>query len=129
MKEFISPEQANEVLDKYINEKLEEYMKQNVLPNYNYTHEDLNTKVNDDETLLEFIRYSEFLFRLEEADLDQLTDEGLNMYVAKIDLMYAYQSIARCLRRPKRTIKEQHHPLHPSKWEHRPIEGTSPTKN
>lgn len=94
MKEFISPEQANEVLDKYINEKLEEYMKQNVLPNYNYTHEDLNTKVNDDETLLEFIRYSEFLFRLEEADLDQLTDEGLNMYVAKIDLMYAYQSIA-----------------------------------
>ena len=42
MKEFISPEQANEVLDKYINEKLEEYMKQNVLPNYNYTHEDLN---------------------------------------------------------------------------------------
>ena len=36
MKEFISPEQANEVLDKYINEKLEEYMKQNVLPNYSF---------------------------------------------------------------------------------------------
>ena len=94
MKEFISPEQANEVLDKYISNKLEEYIKQNVLPNYNYTHEDLNTKVNDDETLLEFIRYSEFLFRLEEADLDQLTDEGLNMYLAKLDLMYVYQNVA-----------------------------------
>lgn len=93
MNKFLTAEEANAVLDKYIFKKIENYLKTNVLPNYSYTHEDLNKKINEDETLLEFIRDSEIAFGLDEADLDQMTEEELNMYILKFDTMYMYLNV------------------------------------
>ena len=93
MNQFITPAAANAVLDKYIDEKIEQYIRDNVLPNLNYTHDDLNKMVNDDETLLEFIRDSEFIFSFDEVDLDQMSDDELNMYIAKLDMMYVYVQV------------------------------------
>lgn len=93
MNKFLTTEEANAVLDKYISKKIENYLKTNVLPNYSYTHEDLNKKINEDETLLEFIRDSEITFSLDEVDLDQMTEEELNMYILKLDTMYMYLEV------------------------------------
>lgn len=90
---FLTAEEANAVLDKYISKEIENYLKTNVLPNYSYTHEDLNKKINEDETLLEFIRDSEIAFGLDEVDLDQMTTEELNMYILKLDTMYIYLEV------------------------------------
>ena len=93
MNKFLTAEEANAVLDKYISKEIENYLKMNVLPNYSYTHEDLNKKINEDETLLEFIRDSEMTFSLDEVDLDQMTTEELNMYILKLDTMYIYLEV------------------------------------
>lgn len=93
MNKFLTAEEANAVLDKYISKEIENYLKMNVLPNYSYTHEDLNKKINEDETLLEFIRDSEMTFSLDEVDLDQMTEEELNMYILKLDTMYIYLEV------------------------------------
>lgn len=93
MNKFLTTEEANAVLDKYISKEIENYLKTNVLPNYSYTHEDLNKKINEDETLLEFIRDSEITFSLDEVDLDQMTEEELNMYILKLDTMYMYLEV------------------------------------
>lgn len=93
MDKFLTPEEANAVLDKYISKELENYLKTNVLPNYNYTHKDLNEMINEDETLLEFIRDSELAFGLDEADLDKMSTEELNMYIIKLDTMYVYLEV------------------------------------
>lgn len=93
MKKFLTAEEANSVLDKYISKEIENYLKTNVLPNHSYTHEDLNKKINEDETLLEFIRDSEIAFSLDEVDLDQMTTEELNMYILKLDTMYIYLEV------------------------------------
>ena len=93
MKKFLTAEEANSVLDKYISKEIENYLKTNVLANYSYTHEDLNKKINEDETLLEFIRDSEIAFSLDEVDLDQMTTEELNMYILKLDTMYIYLEV------------------------------------
>lgn len=93
MNKFLTTEEANAVLDKYISKEIENYLKTNVLPNYSYTHEDLNKKINEDETLLEFIRDSEITFSLDEVDLDQMTEEELNMYILKLDTMYIYLEV------------------------------------
>lgn len=93
MNKFLTAEEANAVLDKYISKEIENYLKTNVLPNYSYTHEDLNKKINEDETLLEFIRDSEIAFGLDEVDLDQMTTEELNMYILKLDTMYIYLEV------------------------------------
>ena len=93
MKKFLTAEEANSVLDKYISKEIENYLKTNVLHNYSYTHEDLNKKINEDETLLEFIRDSEIAFSLDEVNLDQMTTEELNMYILKLDTMYIYLEV------------------------------------
>ena len=93
MNKFLTAEEANAVLDKYISKEIENYLKTNELPNYSYTHEDLNKKINEDETLLEFIRDSEITFSLDEVDLDQMTEEELNMYILKLDTMYMYLEV------------------------------------
>lgn len=93
MKKFLTAEEANSVLDKYISKEIENYLKTNVLPNYSYTHEDLNKKINEDETLLEFIRDSEIAFSLDEVDLDKMITEELNMYILKLDTMYIYLEV------------------------------------
>ena len=53
----------------------------------------MNKKINEDETLLEFIRDSEIAFGLDEVDLDQMTTEELNMYILKLDTMYIYLEV------------------------------------
>lgn len=53
----------------------------------------MNKKINEDETLLEFIRDSEIAFSLDEVDLDQMTTEELNMYILKLDTMYIYLEV------------------------------------
>ena len=93
MNKYLTSEEANAALDKYISKEIENYMKANVLPNYSYTHEDLNKQINEDETLIEFIRNSELVFSLDEADLAQMTTEELNMYIAKLDVMYVYLEV------------------------------------
>ena len=93
MNKYLTSEEANAALDKYISKEIENYMKTNVLPNYSYTHEDLNKQINEDETLIEFIRNSELVFSLDEADLAQMTTEELNMYIAKLDVMYVYLEV------------------------------------
>lgn len=52
---------------------------------YGYTREDLSKKVNDDETLEEYIRDTEETFNLARKELEALSDFELNEYVKFLD--------------------------------------------
>lgn len=87
---FPTAEEANSKLDIFINSKIDKFLEDNLLPNYNYTSEDLHKNVNEEETLIEYIRDSEHNFALSEANVDVMTDLELNKYVMKLDLMWNY---------------------------------------
>ena len=53
-----------------------------------YTLEDLNKKVNNDETLEEYIRDTEKTFNLERKDLQAMSDKELNSYVQYLDSLW-----------------------------------------
>ena len=50
-----------------------------------YTSEDMNTKVNENETLLQFVRNSEKEFEMEACCLGELTDKQFNDYIYFLD--------------------------------------------
>ena len=50
-----------------------------------YIPEDMNTKVNDNETLLQFIRNSEKEFDMNIANLGAMTDKKFNDYIDFLD--------------------------------------------
>jgi len=50
-----------------------------------YTSEDMNTKVNENETLLQFIRNSEKEFGLNVVCLGSMTDKEFNNYIDFLD--------------------------------------------
>lgn len=83
-RDLLDPQKANKRLDKHVCNKIDEYLEKHD-PKYNYSLDDLNKKVNDDETLLEYIRDSEKEFGLEEK---KLTDENLNSYIKKLDIFW-----------------------------------------
>lgn len=89
MNQFITPEKANARLDALAADKIEKYVRKFLLPHYTYTISDLNKKINDEETLMEYIRDTENTFELEKVDVENLCDSELNMYIAKLDLMWS----------------------------------------
>jgi len=50
-----------------------------------YIPEDMNTKVNENETLLQFIRNSEKEFGMNVANLGTMTDKEFNDYIYFLD--------------------------------------------
>jgi len=50
-----------------------------------YTSEDINKQVNENETLLQFIRNSEKEFNLNVANLGAMTDNEFNDYINFLD--------------------------------------------
>ena len=50
-----------------------------------YTSEDMNKPVNENETLLQFIRNSEKEFNLNVANLGAMTDNEFNDYINFLD--------------------------------------------
>jgi len=50
-----------------------------------YTSEDINKQVNENETLLQFIRNSEKEFNMNVACLGSMTDKEFNDYINFID--------------------------------------------
>ena len=59
---------------------------------YNYTHNDLDKKVNSDQTLREYIRDTELEFEREPAAIDEMSDEKLNNYVKQLDALWRLSS-------------------------------------
>lgn len=55
---------------------------------YQYSVADLNKKVNDEETLEEYIRDTEHEFGLEKRELSNLTSQDLTSYVAYLDSLW-----------------------------------------
>jgi len=53
-----------------------------------YTSEDMHTKVNENETLLQFIRNTENEFNLNVADLGAMTDNEFNDYIDFLDELW-----------------------------------------
>jgi len=53
-----------------------------------YTSEDMHTKVNENETLLQFIRNSEKEFGMNVANLGAMTDKEFNEYINFLDEMW-----------------------------------------
>ena len=50
-----------------------------------YTSEDMNKQVNENETLLQFIRNSEKAFEMNVANLGAMTDKEFNDYIYFLD--------------------------------------------
>lgn len=55
---------------------------------YSYSVEDLDQKVNESETLREYIRDSEQTFRLQRKDLDKMSSATLTKYVKQLDKLW-----------------------------------------
>ena len=55
---------------------------------YQYKQKDLTQKVNDEETLEEYIRDTESTFNLERKELKELSDVELNDYVKYLDTLW-----------------------------------------
>ena len=53
-----------------------------------YTSEDMHTKVNENETLLQFIRNTEKEFNLNVANLGAMTDNEFNDYIDFLDELW-----------------------------------------
>lgn len=53
-----------------------------------YTITDLDSKVNADETLREYIRNTEKEFMKERADIDNMVDSELNTYINYLDSLW-----------------------------------------
>lgn len=83
MLENISSEQIINKLDDKIDNQINSLL---ALGNgYHYTIADLNKKVNEDETLEEYIRDTEESFSLPKKELTVLSEDELNSYVKKLD--------------------------------------------
>lgn len=70
-------------LDTKINDAIENII--STKADYNYTLADLDKKINDEETLREYIADSEETFYLPKVSVDDLTNEELNNYVKQLD--------------------------------------------
>lgn len=55
---------------------------------YSYSAEDLDQKVNESETLREYIRDSEQTFKLPRKDLDEMSSATLTKYVKQLDKLW-----------------------------------------
>ena len=53
-----------------------------------YTSADLDTKVNSDETLREYIRDTEKEFGKSKADVDNMSNAELNEYISGLDSLW-----------------------------------------
>jgi len=53
-----------------------------------YTSEDMNKQVNENETLLQFIRNTEKEFGMNVANLESMTDNEFNDYINFLDEMW-----------------------------------------
>ncbi len=83
MLENINSEQIISKLDDKIDSQINSLLAIN--NNYDYTIADLSKKVNEDETLEEYIRDTEESFSLPRRELSILSDNELNSYVKKLD--------------------------------------------
>ena len=72
----------NKLLDDKLNERINELLHP---AQEEFFIEDLDIKINDDETLREYIIDSEKTFLLEHKDLDSMSTEELTEYVNKLD--------------------------------------------
>lgn len=72
----------NKLLDDKLNERINELLHP---AKEEFSVEDLDIKINDDETLREYIIDSEKTFLLEHKDLDSMSTEELTEYVNKLD--------------------------------------------
>ena len=88
-KMFLTIDQANARLDNHVNTKIDTYLREYVLSNYNYTKDDLYYYINDSETLLDYIRDSEDRFGLDKCDTEKISVTELNYYIMKLDLMWS----------------------------------------
>lgn len=79
---LLDPVGANSHMDRFVLRKIDEFLSS---ADFGYTLKDLNTMVNDEETLLEYIRDSEKEFNLPEK---KLTDSNINSYVRRLDLLW-----------------------------------------
>lgn len=55
---------------------------------YNYTVADLDSKVNTEQTLREYIRDTEMEFGQASADIESMSAEELNNYIKKLDTFW-----------------------------------------
>lgn len=55
---------------------------------YNYTVADLDSKVNTEQTLREYIRDTEMEFGQASADIESMSAEALNNYIKKLDTFW-----------------------------------------
>lgn len=69
-------------MDRYVLRKIDEFLNSS---SFGYTLADLNKKVNEEETLLEYIRDSEREFGLPRKEL---TDENINPYIKRLDILW-----------------------------------------
>lgn len=72
--------------NKLLDDKLNEQINALLHPvKEKFSVKDLDIKINDDETLREYIIDSEKIFLLEHKDLDSMSTEELTEYVNKLD--------------------------------------------
>lgn len=94
MREFYTSAQANARLDRMVcrtfEKSLQEAAKEMIQLGEGYSVEDLNQRINEEQTLAEFIRDSEETFGLEKRDLSGLSPAELNSYILKLDLIWGY---------------------------------------
>ena len=70
-------------IDSKIDEAIQSVMALNA--EYNYTTDDLDKLINDEETLREYIADTEETFNLPKIQLEQLSTEELNKYIKELD--------------------------------------------
>lgn len=72
--------------NKKLDSKLDDAIKELLIDcEYQYTKEDLDLKINDEETLREYITDTENSFGLAHKDLCKMSLSELNLYVMELD--------------------------------------------
>lgn len=81
-------EKFGENLSNKVNNKIEKAVDEGICFSYTYTHADLTSMVNEEETLEEYIRDSEEEFDLPTCNLLNLSLEELNSYIKRLDSLW-----------------------------------------